>query len=68
MLPFDNNMMIMAALILVIAATVYMFRDLEKTKAELSKFTQMFTARRVEHPAPVAKPTQPVTAEDDSTE
>jgi len=36
MLPFDNNMMLMIAVALVIAAVAYMYRDLEKTKSDLS--------------------------------
>jgi hypothetical protein len=36
MIPFDNNMLLMVAIILIAAATVYLFRDHEKTKSELN--------------------------------
>jgi hypothetical protein len=47
MLPFDNNMMLMIAIALVIAAVAYMYRDLEKTKSELSSFKNSL---RPQHP------------------
>ena len=42
MLPFDNNMMLMIAIALVIAAVAYMYRDLEKTKTELNSIKSIF--------------------------
>ena len=54
MLPFDNNMMLMIAIALVIAAVAYMYRDLEKTKTELNSIKSIFRQ------APAAAPSAPV--------
>jgi len=56
MLPFDNNMMLMIAIALVIAAVAYMYRDLEKTKTELDSIKSIF--RQAQPPAVRQAPKQ----------
>ena len=59
MLPFDNNMMLMIAVALVIAAVAYMYRDLEKTKSELRSLVRAVPSQA---PAPSAQKRETVAA------
>jgi len=73
MLPFDNNMMLMIAIALVIAAVAYMYRDLEKTKSELTSMKNLLrpAPTPAQAPAPAQAPTKreseekPTVAEDE---
>ena len=56
MLPFDNNMMLMIAVALVIAAVAYMYRDLEKTKTELSSIKSLLRPAQGSAQAPAPAP------------
>jgi len=60
MLPFDNNMMLMIAIALVIAAVAYMYRDLEKTKTELNSIKSFFRQAPTQAPPVRSAPKAPV--------
>jgi hypothetical protein len=59
MLPFDNNIMLMVAIILIAAATVYLFRDHEKTKSELNSLKTALVRPSFVTAPPVVKPVAP---------